>query len=254
MYPLDVNYPITSINQLPFPTISAHDLGSPSIDVQSAASIDAAFSSRQLPLARQTDHYSLRLVIAKEPEVKPYEQTFLYWAKEHPLFQIYSRGKLEGRQRRLRLWNLSVKRGNNTAKLIIPNKRVGQGYDPFAPFDKKMSKYPEFKSDEGDLNGLGRRLPTGVFGGVDVDDIYTPVNFRNEHWIAMWISIPKRHIVVWDSIVPHISREDLELFCNKNVKAIREKMALDIVKETPECHSKENEDNDENMGTYDSHG
>ncbi|CAG7888656.1 unnamed protein product [Brassica rapa] len=109
----------------------------------------------------------------------------------------------------------------------------------------------------------------------------------------MWISIPKRHIVVWDSIVPHISREDLELvmepfvtmvpymlvecaatdeqrvqhilepytyervtigFCNKNVKAIREKMALDIVKETPECHSKENEDNDENMGTYDSHG
>ncbi|XP_048599786.1 uncharacterized protein LOC106441595 [Brassica napus] len=30
--------------------------------------------------------------------------------------------------------------GNNTAKVIIPNKRVGQGYDPFAPIDKKMSK------------------------------------------------------------------------------------------------------------------
>ena len=25
-------------------------------------------------------------------------------------------------------------------KLIIPNNRVGQGYDPFAPVDKKMSK------------------------------------------------------------------------------------------------------------------
>ncbi|CAF1858896.1 unnamed protein product, partial [Brassica napus] len=91
---------------------------------------------------------------------------FLYWTKEHPLFQMYSRGKLKGTQRMLRLWNMSMERLNNTAKLIIPNKRVGQGYDPFAPIDKKMSKvltdwwshkYPEFKSDEGDLNGLGRR-------------------------------------------------------------------------------------------------
>ncbi|WZY70627.1 hypothetical protein YC2023_002867 [Brassica napus] len=176
-------------------------------------------------------------------------------------------------------------------------------------------KYPEFKSDEGDLNGLGRRLPTGVW-------IYhaciVPTFFQS---LKVWGG-GGRHIVVWDSIVPHISREDLELvmepfvtmvpymlvecaatdeqrvqhilepytyervtigvpqcracdcgvfslkyiechalgmsfppeFCNKNVKAIREKMALDIVKETPECHSKENEDNDENMGTYDSHG
>ncbi|CAN6826909.1 unnamed protein product [Brassica oleracea] len=236
--------------------------------------------------------------------------------------------------------NFSVERGNITAKLIIPNKRVGQGYDPFAPFDKKMSKwshkYPEFKSDEGDLNGLGRRLPGGAWNyhagiiptfyqsmkvwGVDVDEIYAPVNFRNERWIAMWISISKRHIVVWDSIISHISREDFDVvmepfvaivpyllvecagsgeqriqhtlepytyervtvgvpqcragycgvfalkyiechalgmsfppeFCNKNAKAIREKMALDIFKETPECHPKENEDNDENMGTYDS--
>ncbi|CAN6839025.1 unnamed protein product [Brassica oleracea] len=91
---------------------------------------------------------------------------FLYWTNEHPLFQMYSRGKLEGIQRMLRLWNMSMERLNNTAKLIIPNKRVGQGYDPFAHIDKKMSKvltdwwshkYPELKSDEGDLNGLGRR-------------------------------------------------------------------------------------------------
>uniref|UniRef100_A0A0D3BLA6 Ubiquitin-like protease family profile domain-containing protein n=2 Tax=Brassica oleracea TaxID=3712 RepID=A0A0D3BLA6_BRAOL len=332
----------------------------------------------------------LGLVIAKEPEVN---LTFLYWTKEHPLFPIYSRGKLESRQKRLRLWNLSVERENSTAKLIIPNKRVGQGYDLFVPFDKKMSKvltdkYPEFKSVEGDLNGLGRRLP-GLW--VDVDDIYAPLHFRNEHWIAMWISIPKRHTIVWDSIVSHICREDLDVvmelfvtmvpyllvecavsdeqhvqptlepytyervtvgvpvtppnrsrhrsnhrptikqehdrrtdrlpriralhdgltadpakvtktslasrdlyklatghlkqkrvripqcrfgdcgvftlkyiechalgmsfppeFCNKNAKAIREKIALDIFKVTPECHSKENKDNDENMRTYDS--
>ncbi|XP_048611871.1 uncharacterized protein LOC106393127 [Brassica napus] len=147
---------------------------------------------------------------------------------------MYSRGKLEGIQRMLRLWNMSMERLNNTAKLIIPNKRVGQGYDPFAHIDKKMSKV---------LTDWVKLDPT-------------------EHWIAIWISIPKKHIVVWDSIISHISREDLDViechalgmsfppeFCNKNAKAIREKMALDIFKETPGCHSKENEDNDENMGT-----
>ena len=45
---------------------------------------------------------------------------------------------------------------------------------------------------------------------MDVDDIYAPVNFKNQHWIAIWISIPKRHIVVWDSIVSHISPEELD--------------------------------------------
>ena len=81
---------------------------------------------------------------------------FLYTINEYPLLQIYSRGKLEGRQRRMLLWYMSVERvsqqvillpHNNlllreTAlkKLIIPNNRVGQGYDPFAPVDKKMSK------------------------------------------------------------------------------------------------------------------
>ncbi|KAF2539394.1 hypothetical protein F2Q68_00022305 [Brassica cretica] len=155
--------------------------------------------------------------------------------------------------------------------------------------------------------------------GLDVDDIYAPVNFRNEHWIAIWISIPKRHIVVWDSILTHIKAVDLDVlmepfvnmvpyllvecagsdeervkhtlepytyervtvgvpqcragdcgvialkyiechalgmsfppeFCNKNAKAIRDKMSLDIFKETPQGHAKENEDNDENLGTYD---
>ncbi|CAN6841966.1 unnamed protein product [Brassica oleracea] len=33
-----------------------------------------------------------------------------------------------------------VEGGNITAKVIILNKRIDQGYDPFAPYDKKMSK------------------------------------------------------------------------------------------------------------------
>ncbi|KAG5400042.1 hypothetical protein IGI04_014649 [Brassica rapa subsp. trilocularis] len=152
-------------------------------------------------------------------------------------------------------------KGNNTAKQIIPNKKVGGGYYPFAPYDKMKSKeltawvqkdpsyklpltkkprrcpsrfyqatvprpstdricfldhifsrqwrasYPVFKSDTGDANGLGRRL-TG--GAVDVDDIYAPVNFKNQHWIAIWISILKRHILVWDNIISHISPEEID--------------------------------------------
>ncbi|KAF3610764.1 hypothetical protein DY000_02048230 [Brassica cretica] len=209
---------------------------------------------------------------------------------------VYVCGKSE-KARKLAASHQTPFKGNNTAKLIIPNKRFGQSYDPFVPVDKKMSKeltewvncdlyyktpkkkttymsksvlshppnslcmaerrskssaiylpwthkYPEFKSDKGDLNGLG----------LDVDDIFAPVNFRNEHWISISISIPKKHIVVWDSIHSHISPEDLDVFSNKNAKAMREKMGLDIFKETPGCHSKENEDNDENIATYDEEG
>ncbi|KAF3564615.1 hypothetical protein DY000_02015214 [Brassica cretica] len=156
------------------------------------------------------------------------------------------------------------------------------------------------------------------FWGVDVDDIYAPVNFKNQHWIAIWISIPKRHIVVWDSIIGHISPEELDevmehfvtmvpyllvectlsneqkvqytlepytyaretdgvpqcragdcdpfalkyiechalgmefpkAFNKRNGKSIREKMAVDIFQELPMCHEWENQDNDENLGTY----
>ncbi|CAN6891085.1 unnamed protein product [Brassica oleracea] len=153
------------------------------------------------------------------------------------------------------------------------------------------ASYPDFKSDKGDANGLGRRLPGLGGGGVDVDDIYAPVNFKNQHWFAIWISIPKRHIVVWDSIIKHISPEELDepytyeiqtvgvpqcragdcgpftlkyiechalgmefpdyrTFCTRNGKTIREKMALDIFQELPMCHEWENQDNDENLGTY----
>ncbi|KAF3521473.1 hypothetical protein F2Q69_00048546 [Brassica cretica] len=56
--------------------------------------------------------------------------------------------------------------------------------------------FKDFKDSEPDHNGLGRRLP---------------VNFGDTHWIAMWISIPKRHIVVFDSICSSISSEELDV-------------------------------------------
>ncbi|CAF1971714.1 unnamed protein product [Brassica napus] len=56
--------------------------------------------------------------------------------------------------------------------------------------------FKDFKDSEPDQNVLGRRLP---------------VNYADTHWIAMWISIPKRHIVVFDSICSSISPEELDV-------------------------------------------
>lgn len=39
---------------------------------------------------------------------------------------------------------------------------------------------------------------------MDVDVLYAPVNYNNDHWIAIWISIPNKHIIVWDNILKHI--------------------------------------------------
>nr|VDC60967.1 unnamed protein product [Brassica rapa] len=238
---------------------------------------------------------------------------------------------------------------NITAKVIIPNKKLYPGYNPFAPIDKKklnelsdwlktcphyrtaLDKKPrtsrtwwyhilrtslewledchidawinvlrkrydanpqhfrsermcfldhlfaqqwrfnfkDFKDSEPNQNGLGRKLPGGAWNyyagtipsfwqsnkvlGTDIDDIYAPVNYSNTHWIAMWISIPKRNIVVFDSICSSISPEELDVFSKKdfakvNGKSTRDKMAVDIFQE--HAHEFLNKDNDANLGAY----
>ncbi|CAN7105255.1 unnamed protein product [Brassica rapa subsp. narinosa] len=206
------------------------------------------------------------------------------------------------RTRRLAASQQSPYTANRTAKVIIPNKKLFPGYNPFVPIDKKklmeladwlktylhyraaLDKKPliyvedlpddllvsrlhidtwinvlrkryhakpqhfrskkmcfvdhlfaqqwsfnfkDFKDSEPDQNGLGRRLPGGAWNyyagtipsfcqsnkvwGTDIDDIYAPVNYNDNHWIAMWISIPKRHIFVFDSICSSISPEELDV-------------------------------------------
>ncbi|CAN6889777.1 unnamed protein product [Brassica oleracea] len=72
----------------------------------------------------------------------------------------------------------------------------------------------------------------------------------------MWISIPKRHIVVWDSICSSISPEDLDVslvkktFAKANGNTMRDKMAVDIFQELPDAHEFKNKDNDANVGAY----
>ncbi|CAN6814842.1 unnamed protein product, partial [Brassica oleracea] len=132
--------------------------------------------------------------------------------------------------------------------------------------------FKDFKDSEPDQNGLGRRLPGGAWNyyagtipsfcqsnkvwGTNIDDIYAPVNYADTHWIAMWISISKRHIVVFDSICSSISPEELDVslvkkdFAKANGKTMRDKMAVDIFQELPDAHEFENKDNDANLGAY----
>nr|VDD51385.1 unnamed protein product [Brassica oleracea] len=207
------------------------------------------------------------------------------------------------RTRKLAASQKSPYTANSTARVIISNRKLYPGYNPFAPIDKKKLKeladwlkscpttldkkprksrtwwyqilrtslewledchidawinvlrkrydanpqhfrsermcfldhlfaqqwrfnFKDFKDSKPDHNGLGR-LPGGAWNyyagtipsfcqsnkvlGTDIDDIYAPVNFADSHWIAMWISIPKRHIVVFDSICSSISPEELDV-------------------------------------------
>ncbi|CAN6924586.1 unnamed protein product [Brassica oleracea] len=176
------------------------------------------------------------------------------------------------RTRKLAASQKSPYTANSTARVIISNRKLYPGYNPFAPIDKKKLKeladwlkscpttldkkprksrtwwyqilrtslewledchidawinvlrkrydanpqhfrsermcfldhlfaqqwrfnFKDFKDSKPDHNGLGR----------------LPVNFADSHWIAMWISIPKRHIVVFDSICSSISPEELDV-------------------------------------------
>ncbi|CAF2106859.1 unnamed protein product, partial [Brassica napus] len=208
------------------------------------------------------------------------------------------------RTRKLAASQQSPYTANSTARVIISNRKLYPGYNPFAPIDKKKLKeladwlktcptaldkkprksrtwwyqilrtslewledchmdawinvlrkrydanpqhfrsermcfldhlfaqqwrfnFKDFKDSEPDQNGLGIRLPGGVWNyyagtipsfcqsnkvwGTDIDDIYAPVNFADTHWIAMWISIPKRHIVVFDIICSNEQRAQYSL-------------------------------------------
>ncbi|KAF3561540.1 hypothetical protein DY000_02012829 [Brassica cretica] len=209
------------------------------------------------------------------------------------------------RTRKLAASQQSPYTANNTAKVIIPNKKLHPGYNPFAPIDKKKLKeladwlktcphyripidkkprtsrtwwyhilqtsleWPEdchidawinvlrkryhanpqhFRSERmcfldhlffqqwrfnykdfrlGARSERFRKNPGGAWNyhaGIitsfcqsnkvwrtDIDDIYAPVNYNDSHWIVMCILIPKRHIVVFDSICSSISPEELDV-------------------------------------------
>ncbi|CAF1916665.1 unnamed protein product, partial [Brassica napus] len=200
---------------------------------------------------------------------------------------------------------------NSTARVIISNRKLYPGYNHFAPIDKTklkeladwlkscphyrtaLDKKPLFCYDVDDLLRYDANpqhfRSERIFNSKDFKDSKPDhnVNFTDSHWIAMWISIPKRHIVVFDSICSSIYPEELDVvmepflymvpylfvecassdeyiechalgiefskkdFAKPNGKSMRDKMALDIFQELHDVHEFENKDMDDILGTYD---
>ncbi|CAN6856761.1 unnamed protein product [Brassica oleracea] len=291
---------------------------------------------------------SLVLLDKNQPTISDLQKEDARYQEKRDAALALCRAKSD-RTRKLAASQQSPYMANSTARVIIPNKKLYPGYNPFAPIDKKKLKeladwlkscphyrtpldkkprksrtwwyqilqtslewledchidawinvlrkrydanpqhfrrermcfldhlfaqqrgfnFKDFKDSEPDHNGLGRRLP---------------VNYADTHWIAMWISIPKRHIVIFDSICSSISPEELDVrptnipparagdcgvytlkyiechahgiefskkdFAKANGKAMRDKMAVDIFQELLDAHEFENKDNDANLGAY----
>ncbi|CAA7020156.1 unnamed protein product [Microthlaspi erraticum] len=87
------------------------------------------------------------------------------------------------------------------------------------------AKYDDFKKSEPNVFGLGKYLPPDsldYFQGTkpefcqtnkrwcrDIDDLYLPFNIGKNHWVALFISLPKRHITIWDSYPCRMDDEEL---------------------------------------------
>lgn len=87
------------------------------------------------------------------------------------------------------------------------------------------TKYDEFNMIAPDEHGFGRSLPLLSYDyykgalpeprpsmkiwGVDIDDLYIPYNVKGTHWVALYISLPKRHITIYDSLPHYTSPQEL---------------------------------------------
>ncbi|KAF3567122.1 hypothetical protein DY000_02018042 [Brassica cretica] len=110
-------------------------------------------------------------------------------------------------------------------------------------------KYSEFLASPANPDGSGKLLPPGALDyytceepaycrsnktwALEIDDIYAPLFVKNNHWVACWISIPRRHRVIWDSDVAYA--KDAEIA--KTVKPIAHMMSYIMHMLSTECHA-----------------
>ncbi|CDY28298.1 BnaC03g66610D [Brassica napus] len=112
------------------------------------------------------------------------------------------------------------------------------------------ASYPDFKSDKGDANGLGRRLPDRIIKHISPEELDEPYIYERQT-----IGVPQCRAgdcgpFTLKYIEFHaLGMEFPKALCPRNGKTIREKMAVDIFQELPMCHEWENQDNDENLRT-----
>ncbi|KAF8094707.1 hypothetical protein N665_0355s0020 [Sinapis alba] len=160
------------------------------------------------------------------------------------------------RDRKLAASQQSPFQGNNTAKVIIPNTKVGHGYDPFALPDKSWRKSLERKPN-GCLSYWYQKVLCEV---VSLEDFPVSLLVRRlrrrltvrflerrtykyslEQFTYERVTVGVRQCRAGDcgvNALKYIECHALGMtsfhaaFCDKNVKLIREKMTHDIYHET----------------------
>uniref|UniRef100_A0A0D3AB64 Ubiquitin-like protease family profile domain-containing protein n=1 Tax=Brassica oleracea var. oleracea TaxID=109376 RepID=A0A0D3AB64_BRAOL len=192
-------------------------------DVPAAVPADASSSKDKTP------EPSLVLLDKNQPTVLDLQKEDARYQEKRDAALALCRAKSD-RTRKLAASQQSPYTANITARVIVINKKLYPGYNPFAPIDNKKLKEladwlktcPHYRTPLDKKPRKSRTLWYQILRtslewledcvwGTDIDDIYVPVNYADTHWIAMWISIPKRHIVVFDSICSSICPKELDV-------------------------------------------
>ncbi|CAN6914058.1 unnamed protein product, partial [Brassica oleracea] len=166
---------------------------------------------------------------------------------------------------------------NSTAKVIIPNKKIYPGYNPFASiFKKKLKELADWlKTCPHYRTPLNKKPRTSRTWWYQI--LRTSLEWLEDCHIDAWINVLRKRYdanpqhfrsermkktpwwgvellcmhytiilpieqVVWDNICSN--------FAKPNGKTMRDKMAVDIFQELPDAHEFKNKDNDANLGAY----
>ncbi|CAF1919412.1 unnamed protein product [Brassica napus] len=158
------------------------------------------------------------------------------------------------RTRKLARSQKSPYTANRTARVIISNRKLYPGYNPFAPIDKNK------------LRELAEWLKSCPYYRTALD--------KKPQWLEDCVN-DLQHIDAWINVLrkrynanPQHFRSERILepftyerptnipparadFAKANGKSMRDKMAVDIFQELPDAHEFENKDMDDILGTYD---
>ncbi|KAF3518174.1 hypothetical protein DY000_02061428 [Brassica cretica] len=163
------------------------------------------------------------------------------------------------RTRKLAASKQSPYTANSTAKVIIPNKKLYPGYNPFAPTDKKKLKEladwlktcPHYRTPLDKKPHTSRtwwfQIPwTSLEWLEDCPFTYErPTNIPPAR--AGDCGVYSLKYIECHALGINFSKKD---FAKPNGKTMRDKMAVDIFQELPDAHEFENKDNDANLGAY----
>ncbi|CAF2057098.1 unnamed protein product [Brassica napus] len=158
------------------------------------------------------------------------------------------------RTRKLARSQKSPYTANRTARVIISNRKLYPGYNPFAPIDKnKLRELAEWlKSCPYYRTALDKK-PQWLEDCVnDLQHIDAWINVLRKRYNANPQHFRSERILEPftyerpNNIPP--ARAD---FAKANGKSMRDKMAVDIFQELPDAHEFENKDMDDILGTYD---